>query len=70
VYLTTLALSLVPAALVAALLLFLLRTLGGLPLAVSVAAIAASAVLGAEVTVLVRWLGRRIERFDVSTELR
>jgi hypothetical protein len=70
VYLVTLALSLVPAALVAALLLFLLRTFGGLPLAVGVAAIAASAVLGAEVTLLVRWLGHRIERFDVSTELR
>ena len=70
VYLFTLALSLVPAALVAVASLFALRTLGGLPLAVGVAAVAAAAVLGAEVTLLVRWLGGRIERFDVSTELR
>jgi hypothetical protein len=70
VYLFTLALSLVPAALVAALLLFLLRTFGGLPLAVGVAAVAAAGVLGVEVMLLVRWLGSRIERFDVSAEMR
>jgi hypothetical protein len=70
VYLFTLAVSLLPAAVVSGLLLFVLRTFGGLPLAVGVAALGASAVLGVEVMLLVRWLGVRVERFDVSTELR
>ncbi|TZF89201.1 putative ABC exporter domain-containing protein [Cognatilysobacter lacus] len=70
VYLLALAVSLVPATLVAALLFFVLRNVGGLPVAVTAAALACAAVLGVEVAMLVRWLGGRIERFDVSTELR
>lgn len=70
VYLIALAISLLPAAALAALLLFLLRGVAGLPAAVTAAALAGAAVLGAEVMLLVRWLGARIERFDVSMELR
>jgi hypothetical protein len=70
VYVIALALSLVPASAVAAALFFVLRGLAGMPVAVAVASIGAAGVLGAEVMLLVRWLGGRIERFDVSTELR
>jgi len=70
VYIVTLAVSLLPAAVVAGALLFVIRLLGSLPLAVGVAAVAGAAVLGAEVMLLLRWLGGRIERFDVSTEMR
>ncbi|WP_133477963.1 putative ABC exporter domain-containing protein [Cognatilysobacter segetis] len=70
VYLLTLATALLPASLVAGALLFVIRALGSMPLAVGVGALAAAAVLAAEVMLLVRWLGGRIERFDVSTEMR
>lgn len=70
VFLLALALSLLPASAVAALLLFLLRGVGGLPVAVVVATLAGAAVLVGEITLMVRWLGARIERFDLSTELR
>ena len=51
-------------------LLFLLRGAGGWPVAVLVATVAGAAVLVGEIAVAVRWLGARIERFDLSTELR
>jgi hypothetical protein len=70
VYLITLAAALLPATLVAGALFLLARLFGNLSLAVGVAAIAAAAVLAAELMLLVRWLGGRIERFDVSTEMR
>jgi hypothetical protein len=70
VYVIVLAVSLLPASLVAAVLFFVLRGVAGMPVAVAVASIGVAAVLGAEVMLLVRWLGRRIERFDVSTEMR
>ncbi|MGY4514536.1 putative ABC exporter domain-containing protein [Lysobacter sp. HA18] len=70
VYLLVLVLSLLPAAAVAGALMFVVHLLTGWTLAVLGGAIAAAAVLGAEAAVLLRWLGRRIERFDLSTELR
>ena len=70
VYLLALAVSLVPASIVAGALLFAVRLVAEWPLAIVVAAVGATAVLAAEVALLVRWLGARIERFDVSTELR
>ncbi|HEY4583495.1 MAG TPA: hypothetical protein VIG88_11635 [Lysobacter sp.] len=70
VYLIALAVSLLPASIVASALLFALRLVADWPLAIAAAAVAGAAVLAAEVALLVRWLGMRIERFDVSTELR
>ncbi|GAB1594950.1 putative ABC exporter domain-containing protein [Lysobacter claricitrinus] len=70
IYVLVLALSVVPAAAVAAGLFFGIRLFAGMVPALIVAAIAAAAVMAAEAAFLVRWLGGRIERFDVSTELR
>jgi ABC-2 type transport system permease protein len=59
-----------PAAIGAALLYFTTRWLmGALPAAV-VALVAMLAILIGEVWIGVQWLGRRFERFDVSSELR
>ncbi|WP_133500901.1 putative ABC exporter domain-containing protein [Cognatilysobacter terrigena] len=70
VYLITLAISLVPATIVGGALLWGVKLVAGWPPAIAVAAIAGAAVLGGEAMLMVRWLGGRIERFDVSTELR
>ncbi|AXK73256.1 hypothetical protein DWG18_13850 [Lysobacter sp. TY2-98] len=70
VYLVTLAIALVPATIVAGALLWGIKLIGGWAPGIAVASIAAAAVLGGEAMLLVRWLGGRIERFDVSTELR
>lgn len=70
VYLLALVLALLPAAAVSGALLFVSRLMADWPLAIGLASIAGAAVLAGEVALLVRWLGTRIERFDVSTELR
>ena len=70
VFLLALAIVLLPAGGVAAVLLFALRGIGGAALAVAVASLAGAGVLVGELALLVRWLGTRIERFDLSTELR
>ena len=69
-YLLTLVVALVPAALLAGLLFLLLNwLLGPLP-AVLGAALCACAVLGLELNAALGMLGRRIDAFDVSQELR
>lgn len=70
VYLLALALALLPATAVAGGLLALLGGFGGWPLAVTVATLAGTAVLAGELVTIVRWLGRRVERMDPSTEVR
>ena len=42
---------------------------GTLPGALFTGALAAGAVLGGELAAVVWWLGRRYERFDLSTEM-
>jgi len=68
-YLVTFALALVPAAGVAALAYVVLRRFPGPTTALVVAAVLACAVLVLEFAAMVDWLGRRIDRFDVSQEL-
>lgn len=70
VFLLALALALLPATAVAGGLLALLGGFGGWPLAVTVASLAGAAVLVGELAAMVRWLGRLVERVDLSTELR
>lgn len=69
VFLVALALALLPASAVAALPLYLLHA-SSMPLAITIATLAAGAVLVAEIAVLMRVLGRLVERVDLSTELR
>jgi hypothetical protein len=69
-YLVTLALALIPAILLGGLVFVIVQMLAGLPIALLIAALIAAAVLAAELAVMVRWLGRRIDGFDVSQELR
>ncbi|GAB6195367.1 putative ABC exporter domain-containing protein [Lysobacter xanthus] len=69
-YLLALVIALLPAAAVSGLVVFLLRLFAGWPVAGTIAAVVGAAVLAVEVGLMLRWLGGRIERFDVSTEMR
>jgi len=68
-YLVTLVLTLVPAVALGGLAFLVLRSLAGASVALLVAAVTASATLAAELAAAVDWLGRRIDRFDMSQEL-
>jgi hypothetical protein len=60
----------VPAAALAALLIFILQWLIGPIAAVSIATLAVVIVLAGEAWCGVWWLGQRFEKLDLSTELR
>ena len=69
-YLLVLLVALLPAALTAAIPLFLVRWLaGGWSVAIGAAALAASVTLAGELAAVIWWLGGRWERFDLSREL-
>lgn len=63
------ALALIPAAIVAGLAFLAIQYLLATAPAIVCAAILASAILLAECALVVRWLGGKVERFDLSTEL-
>jgi hypothetical protein len=69
-YLLTVLLAAIPAALLGGLGFLLGNWLDGLAPAMLAAAAGACAVFAFELAVAVRLLGRRIERFDLSQELR
>ena len=69
-YMLTLALAMIPALAVAALVLLLASWLGGIAVGLLPAAACACAVLALELHLALGLLGRRIDRFDVSQELR
>jgi hypothetical protein len=69
-YLFTVLLIAIPAALLGGLGFLLGRWLGGLSLAMLAAAACACAVFAVELALALRLLGRRIDRFDLSQELR
>jgi ABC-2 type transport system permease protein len=62
--------ALIPAAVVAPILYFVAQWLVGPPIAIMIAALGVLAILVAEVSAGVRWLGARFESFDLSLELR
>ena len=66
----TLALALIPAVLLGGFAFLIVQMFAGVPIALLVTALIAGAVLAAELAMLVRWLGQRIDGFDVSLELR
>jgi len=65
-----LALGLLPAALGAAIIFFVVNFAAGPIVAAPLAWLVVLAVLGVEVWAGVRWLGERFARFDLSAELR
>ena len=69
-YLSTVLIATIPAALLGGIGFLLGRWLGGDIVAVLLAAACACAVLAAELALALRLLGRRIDRFDLSQELR
>ncbi|MFT3897740.1 MAG: putative ABC exporter domain-containing protein [Thermomonas sp.] len=69
-YLLTVLLAAIPAALLGGLCFLLGKWLGGIAVAMPAAAIGACAVFAFELACALRLLGRRIERFDLSQELR
>ena len=69
-YLLTVLLAAIPAALLGGLGFLLGKWLGGMAVAMLAAAVGACAVFAFELACAVRLLGRRIERFDLSQELR
>lgn len=68
-YLLALALSLLPAAVLGALVFVLVKWLSNLTFALLAAMLMVGTTLALELVGAVDWLGRRIERFDVSQEL-
>ena len=60
-YLVTLALALISAVLPGGFAFLIVQTFVGVPIALLVTALIAGAVLAAEMAVMVRWLGRRID---------
>jgi len=62
--------ALLPAALGASVLIFVLQWLVGLVVAVGVTTIAVVVILGAEIACGLWWLGQRFERLDLAAELR
>lgn len=62
--------ALLPAIIVAMVLFPIAQWLGGIVTAMLIAGLAVFAVLSVEAWLLVRWLGTRFERFDLSSELR
>ncbi|HET7125741.1 MAG TPA: putative ABC exporter domain-containing protein [Lysobacter sp.] len=69
-YLLTVLLAALPAAVLGGLCFLLGNWLGGMAVAMLAAAVGASAVFAFELAVALRLLGRRIDRFDLSQELR
>jgi hypothetical protein len=69
-YLMTVLIAAIPAALLGGLGFLLGHWLGGMAAAILAAALGACAVFACELAVAVRLLGRRIDRFDLSQELR
>ncbi len=69
-YLVALILALIPAALLGGLAYVIVKSMADMPVAVLVAALVASATLVAEMVGAVDWIGRYIDRFDLSQELR
>jgi hypothetical protein len=69
-YLFTVLLAAIPAALLGGLGFLVGNWLGGLSAAIPAAALGACAVFAFELAIAVRLLGRRIDRFDLSQELR
>jgi hypothetical protein len=67
-YMLVLAVTLLPALLVGGLVFGAVYWAAGLTVALLPAAVATAAVLALELMIVVRWLGRRIERFDLSQE--
>ena len=69
-YVVVLIVALLPAAMVGVVPFFLMQWLtGSLPMAVLAAGATASAVLVGEFALVIWWLGRRYEQFDLSAEL-
>jgi hypothetical protein len=64
------ALSLVPALIAAGITFFVVQLLAGFLVAGAAAVIAVLVVLGTEIALGTRWLGKRFEQFDLSAELR
>ena len=69
-YLLTVLLAAIPAALLGGIGFLLGNWIGGLAVAMPAAAIGAGAVFAFELACALRLLGRRIDRFDLSQELR
>ncbi len=65
-----LAISLLPAAVIAAVIFFVVQWLAGFVLATAAAAVVVLAILGVEIAIGTWWLGQRFESFDLSAELR
>jgi ABC-2 type transport system permease protein len=61
---------LLPAALVGALVFFVVNLITGLQVGAAVAAIAMVVLMGFEAWLGIRWLGKRFEELDISSELR
>jgi hypothetical protein len=68
-YLVVLVVAVLPAAAIGALVFFIINALVGLIPAMILTTICVSAVLSAELAGAVYWLGEKVERFDLSTEL-
>ena len=68
-YLLALALALIPAVVLGGFAFLIVQIVAGVPIALLVAALIAGAVLTAELAMMVRWLGHRIDGFDVSQEM-
>jgi hypothetical protein len=62
--------ALLPAAIMAAIVFFVVQWLVGLLVATAAALIIVLAILGGEIAVGTWWLGKRFESFDLSAELR
>jgi ABC-2 type transport system permease protein len=69
-YLLTLIVVLIPALLLGGLAFLVMKWLAGLAATLLTTGLIASATLALELVIAVEWLGRRVDRFDVSQELR
>lgn len=69
-YLFTLVVALVPVVVIAGLAFVVTKLIAALPVALLVSALFAGVVLAMELAFAVSWLGRRIDHFDVSQEMR
>ena len=69
-YIITMALALLPAAITGAIAFLLVNLVAPMPAALLVGATCAAVVLGIEFAAVVRWLGGRVDRIDVAMELR
>ena len=68
-YLVVLVVALLPAAIVGAVVFIITNWLAGQVVAVILTALIASVVIGGELAATIWWLGEKVDRFDLSTEL-